>query len=132
MGWAESKRGAKQTLVTFLVAHVGVLILVLLCVVLPMELAGKELGTVLAATRDVGGSAGSCGCLGLGVDCLRGRTRRGAPVGVALFLGDRLLISLGLEAEHTTIRGDLAHPTAFLMGPAIARLWPRAEKPASS
>ncbi|HRV80527.1 MAG TPA: hypothetical protein P5218_03775, partial [Planctomycetota bacterium] len=70
-GLAERRFGTRVAVETFVLAHLASLFLVSFLVVLPMDWMGSALGESLALARDVGGSGGYYGCLGLGIAGLR-------------------------------------------------------------
>lgn len=123
IAWAERRFGPFATALVFLTAHTGSFLATTLLVTWPLVSAGSSLGADLGLTHDVGGSAGYYGCLGLAVAGWDSVTwRRRLHVAMVLLFVARLVGSIWIEAHHTTLSGDIAHPIAYGIGASVARL----------
>ena len=73
VGAYEWLAGTRRVLIVYWTTDIGGALLVALVLILPLYLAGTELGRQLAYAHDVGMSGGGFGCLGAAVNRLPGR-----------------------------------------------------------
>jgi hypothetical protein len=130
-GAAERLAGSWRAALAFLGAHIVTLVVGALVVLALLQL-GSAAGAAIAFEPDVGPSAGTFGCLGLGVARLPGRWRTvGGGVAVGVLFVILLLPLAGLKESPASISSNLAHLIAFPLG-YLASGWGAQERESST
>ncbi len=114
IGVYEWRAGTTRSLLLYWLTDIGGTLIVTVCFVLPLYLAGTELGLKLAFSDDVGMSGGGFGSVGGWVALLVLPRRRWVFIGVFVYLVAHLIIV-------TDLFSDVLHIVTFTLGFWLAR-----------
>ena len=109
IGVYEWRAGTRRSLLLYWLTDIGGTLILTLCFVLPLYLAGTELGLTLAFSDDVGMSGGGFGSVGGWVHLLALPLRRWAVIGVLVYLVLHLIVV-------TDLSSDVLHILTFTLG----------------